>query len=431
MIEPDPFEAPAPAFPETDLGRRLLRRGTESIGVVDLRHAFALYSRAALLALGRFGFLSELRRRYGAERRMESPAGLVFRNSAREHGHFPIAASGAPHAQSQAAPITAPTLSPNAVRTPTDPAMELATAKVYRVRRTRPPRDASEPETPPRAAATPAPAVRTQAGRPDSMATPVEDRRSIPPAPEAGAPIGAADVRVAGPPAAQAAATAPRGAVGEPDAQPHDSRSAEAPLIFARREIVMPRSAPVDPQPEPGAGPNLASPLPLRAIRPLTEAGSLPSSASGPREDGRRSWPNSDPHSPQGGDAATSVPPVAPPGAPARPLSERPAQPAPVAAEIRPALPRSPSPPIVWRKPQPERESRDALPQTMFAAPAMDGGRTFSPAGANEAFGQRTAPPTAAFSEAGSTDVAQIARQVSRAIARELRIHRERRGRTR
>jgi len=310
--------------------------------------------------------------------------------------------------------------------------MELATAKVYRVRRTRPPHDASEPETSPRAGAGPAPGVQTHGERLVSPPAQIEERRpshAFPPEPVAA--NGAADVRAAGPPAKQAAATASRGAAAEPDAQPHGSLSAEAPLIFARREIVTPRSAPVDPQPEPGAGPNLASSLPLRTIRPLTEVGSLPSSAPGSREDGRRSWSNSDPHSPQGGDAATGVPPVAPPGAPARALSDRQAQPAPVAAEIRPAQLRSPSPPIVWRKPQPERESRDALPQTMFVAPAMDGGRTLSAGGANEVFGQRAAPPTAALSEASPTDVAQIARQVSRAIARELRIDRERRGRTR
>jgi len=103
-----------------------------------------------------------------------------------------------------------------------------------------------------------------------------------------------------------------------------------------------------------------------------------------------------------------------------------------VAAEISPTLPPNSASAIVWRKPHHERESRDVMPQTMIVASgATDGGQTSSAAGANANFGGQIAPSTAAFADAGAADVTHIARQVSRAIARELRIDRERRGRTR
>ena len=55
------------AFPVSDLTRRLLRRASEPIGVIDTRHAEKLHSRSSLLPAQRLEFLNNLKTRYGVE----------------------------------------------------------------------------------------------------------------------------------------------------------------------------------------------------------------------------------------------------------------------------------------------------------------------------------------------------------------------------
>jgi hypothetical protein len=55
------------AFPISDLTRRLLRRATEPVGVVDVRHAGELHSRSSLWSGQRLELLEGLRRRYGLD----------------------------------------------------------------------------------------------------------------------------------------------------------------------------------------------------------------------------------------------------------------------------------------------------------------------------------------------------------------------------
>lgn len=164
-------------------------------------------------------------------------------------------------------------------------------------------------------------------------------------------------------------------------------------------------------------------------------AGAASPSAPASREGEPRSWLRSDfaPDASHGVDEASPVPLPASPSAPGRTPGASPSQPhALVAAEIGSALPRSLPPAIVWRKPHHEGESQAVLPQTMFVpSGAPQGARTLSVVGAKEIFGEQFAPSKTAFANVGAADATHIARQVSRAIARELRIDRERRGRTR
>jgi hypothetical protein len=53
------------AFPVSDLTRRLLRRATEPIGAIDVRHAVELHSRSSLWSAQRSELLEGLKRRYG------------------------------------------------------------------------------------------------------------------------------------------------------------------------------------------------------------------------------------------------------------------------------------------------------------------------------------------------------------------------------
>lgn len=55
------------AFPVSDLTRRLLRRATEPVGVIDVRHAAELHSRSSSLSGQRLELLEGLRRRYGLD----------------------------------------------------------------------------------------------------------------------------------------------------------------------------------------------------------------------------------------------------------------------------------------------------------------------------------------------------------------------------
>lgn len=55
------------AFPVSDLMRRLLRRASEPVGVIDTRHAVELHARSSLLPTQRLDFLNNLKTRYGVE----------------------------------------------------------------------------------------------------------------------------------------------------------------------------------------------------------------------------------------------------------------------------------------------------------------------------------------------------------------------------
>ena len=67
MTESEHQDALTVAFPESDLTHRLLRRATESIGVIDTGHAMELHARASILQGQRLALLDNLRGRYGLD----------------------------------------------------------------------------------------------------------------------------------------------------------------------------------------------------------------------------------------------------------------------------------------------------------------------------------------------------------------------------
>src|SRR5262249_16330375 len=65
MRDSEPQGEQTVAVPLSDLARRLLRRATAPIGVIDVRHAAELHARASLWPVRRLGLANELKARYG------------------------------------------------------------------------------------------------------------------------------------------------------------------------------------------------------------------------------------------------------------------------------------------------------------------------------------------------------------------------------
>ena len=448
MSDVEDLDAMVRSFPQSALGWRLLRRSAASMGVVDMSHAFRLHSRATLRPTRRLGLPSELKRRYGHNHNEASPMGLVFRNAA----VGPVAASFATTANATFG-VTVSTVATNEPPRPRgameprfDAAAESATTTLYRVKRPKASQDAGHAavsagvRTPGMVTLEPLASPRgTQSSSAPvaPMDAQVEERRPPSVSPESPAPVRAADSAVTGRVAPEPSATAPPRASGEADSQPQGSLSARpSPLVFARREIIAPQAARNDQQPAKPVASSATTPTPHPPARTLTEPGSVSPTTPASREGERQLSPrlNFAPQPAQGSDPASGPPPLYVANASARTPSDRLAQShVPVSAEIRPSQAASASPTIVWRKPHHEREGREVMPQTPIAAFAStDGGQTrFVAADGKAGFGERAASPTTRFADGGAVDVAHIAREVSRTIARQLRVDRERRGRTR
>jgi hypothetical protein len=100
-----------------------------------------------------------------------------------------------------------------------------------------------------------------------------------------------------------------------------------------------------------------------------------------------------------------------------------------VSAEIRAATPPPGSAGIVWRKADANGASRASAAPAPAAAPTYSNGAQILRAPAAEAdSGSGVTPAEIPSSESGEVDVFLIAEQVSRIIARQLRVERERRG---
>lgn len=67
MTGPEQHDGQTVAFPVNELTRRLLRRASEPIGVIDVLHAAELHSRASLGVGSRLEFVNNLKQRYGAD----------------------------------------------------------------------------------------------------------------------------------------------------------------------------------------------------------------------------------------------------------------------------------------------------------------------------------------------------------------------------
>ena len=436
MSDVERYDALARAFPESELGRRLLRRGTAFIGVIDLRRAFALHSRASLPALARLGLLRDLKRRYGQEQETERAPGLVFRNGVTgpAAASFPMGANGAFNMASSAQRADGSPPPAHVTRQQADPTTESATAKL-RVKRPEASYDRREPYVP---AAGVVAEPETQ-GRGTPLSTRRQEADARPSsgllAPEPIDPIHRTEMAAAWTAAREASSDSLRAPPAERDMQSQGALRPKAPLlVLARREALAQQSTRADAQLD------LMKTAASRASRPAPSAKDADplsvSAARAQRTEPRSSErPNSIPGFAQDEEQATSLAPQqavyavpsksgSTPGGPSGP------SPTLVAEEIRASANASPA--IVWRRAQHDGESRDVIPPSVADRPALvEGGQTLSRAGAQTDLGERTSPFAAPFTQVGAVDLANVARQVSRAIARQLRIDRERRGRAR
>ena len=539
MSEPDQQDRPTGAFPVSDLTRRLLRRGSEPIGVIDTRHTVELHGRASLLGR-RTELLDGLKTRYG----LAQNAGDL---TAAPAAAMPFIAPF----QRMAASLDLPPMSPSSARalaaSATDapaPALPESSAPHYRVKRPdrhAEPNQSRSPASAKVTAATPA-TGGARAGRTADAAMPVQRKVDMPsspggtqdspaPPPSAAAadpagPVndhlvaqsgavaaplrqareqqprtaGAAPMQLqrrpdrttaqsdgnaepARPPASNiaqpvAATTAALGgqrtsetslpgvsalpvvraiAVGHPDADDkvgggsliarslppvgevvHTAGAAQMPLQRKRddaeeagqslpSDAVAPASRqhalPVDDAPVTGS---LSTSLPLQreAVRPMTAAPDRTSTSLPLQREAERPM--------TAAPETVSVQPVQAAAAPSP--AATPAQPRnAVAAEIPPAplLPTG----IVWRKADINdagRESARPAPFSSAGAGYANGAVVMREAAAGEPGPSGDAAPVAAPAAGGEgVDVVRIAEEVSRILARQLRVERERRGRTR
>jgi len=228
----------------------------------------------------------------------------------------------------------------------------------------------------------------------------------------------------------------------EPNMQSEGSLRHDAPpLIFARHAVLAQQATRDDAQHNfmKTIASRAALPVPHSAARPSTELRRASLSAFGDQADEGRSSATSNRVPGVARGAGHAIPAAPHPAVDATPNafnrapSDRPPRSlAIVAVEIRASPLSGASPAIVWRKARHDRESRDVIPPSVIDRSAsVQGRQILSVSGAQTDFGERISPLATPFAGVGAVDVTNLARQVSRAIARQLRVDRERRGRTR
>lgn len=418
------------AFPVSDLTRRLLRRATEPIGVIDVRHATELHSRSGLWLGQRLELLDNLKSRY----RLDQGAGGTAGAAAVAGGMYFISplqrmAATSPFDLASVSRWVSRTGMPETATGTVSQLSPASSAQQYRVKR---PNSHAEPnpskafssetvssQSPVRGgiqvSANSAPAMLLQR-KTSEMQSPISSR----PDPSAMPLVHAAGVET---PERVDNRLAPR----------HDSSPTIDPLA---QVCELPRTAIVAQmhlQRMPGAsaaGEKIGS-LSTREDLPGDEAPILGSSpSSGLHLQRKPNDPATFPaaNSAQTAETVTALPPTLPPA-----RSNSRSQGA-VSAEIRvaPSLPGSTS--IVWRRADTNGASREsATPGPALAAgPAYAIGPQIMREAVSEPVSSGSVAPIAtATAGSNGADVMRVAEQVSRIIARQLRVERERRGRTR
>jgi hypothetical protein len=380
----------------SDLARRLLRRATAPIGVIDARHAAELHARASLWPVRRLELVNELKTRYG----------LAQNGGSMAASSMPLMAPPGMPDLFASPPVAAGT---SAAISPTETAGPFA----------EPPSSPPSPSSPPRYR------VRRRGANAESDSSAADPAPALPPG-AAGLvrPEQANDIRaVDGSPASQVAELPrtfmalqlmPGGStVEQVGATPSGVATAAMQDGFAGDNALPAMSA------APARVPAAEYPLAVAPAAPPASADTptLPlAPVSAPSL--QRKADHSSAIAAETAAAAPTVFAVASPT-----IGEAHSR-GPTAAEVRvaPALPAATS--IVWRKAEADGASRNgALDPASMAAPQIM--RTAEPGP-----GSTGPPPTLVAGDSG-TNIARIAEQVSRVIARRLRVELERRGRTR
>ena len=453
------------AFPLSDLGRRLLRRATAPIGVIDVRHAAALHSRASLWPSQRLDLLENLKLRYGLQQGPGGAAHLV----ARAASAAPFAASLSVTANVAARPATAAKAASE--RSPEAP------AERYRVKRPQAALNRPKPLIPQSVGASSATAGDGTGGEPVSGV--LLQRK----ADAAQSPAGAGAESFASPPLRTAAAgaeslaspslrTATSGAspYEEPISRQQAPRMALA-VAFALQGPARTQLEQVGGSWRDDFGPKSArqdtETAPTKAVPPSAEL-TLSRKADHPpvppaaADESERFAPRHDVGAVSGrkqssiDEASTLRPPpsvrldlrrkadpalaAAPENSvqvarisTARNLADTNEQTrGAVSAEMRVTPPPVASLGTVWRRPHRDSLSGESVPPILAIGSTPATGPRITPEIRSEpAFGVGPAPPSVPITDGGGRDLTHVARQVSRVIARELRVERERRGRTR
>jgi len=437
------------AFPENDLTRRLLRRATEPIGVVTVRHAAELHSRASIGLGPRLELLDNIKTRYGpgagGAAAAASPVGGMSLIALQRMAAGPPNFAAAPALANRAGtPETATGSVPTA-----------ASAPQYRVKR---PDRAPEPyssmpsETiaalspaavgvPIRTNSTPALHLQRKANETPSLANDKPDSSALPlvraAAVDAGEqvdnkPARARDGSLTTNPLPQVNELPSIATVAPLHVQRKSDRSSAAEAIDSvstppdfRGDLPLPHKVDHPPAIQVAAE-EIDRFSTFADFRSASIRGAADNALSGAAAGDLPLQRKIDPSALS---VAGSVPTAGSPAAP--PATNAPAHGA-VATELRV----SPSPAdatrIVWRKAAADsanRESAERGPTTAVGQTHTSGLQVMRQVDAEAASNGDSAPVATPALESNGVDIGQIAEQVSRMIARQLRVERERWGR--
>jgi len=441
------------AFPPNDLTRRLMRRATDPIGVIDVRHAVGLHARSDLWPAQRLGLLDNLKRRYGVLADAGGATGIAAPVATGLPFVSPLHRTAASSPVDRMSPSVSSPGSADTAAATVSQASSATSASQYRVRRpdSRAPRDPAAPSFSDASGAR-SPAEVTRVGVNASATIQVQRKTSDMPSPAGSAPD-------ASPPVVRAAALDARWHTS--DTLASDGSFAAYPLPQAGELPIMAASMIGRPSTsqalgrtsarEDRSGDAATSSIPSSVALHLQRKANHPSAVTATGEETGR-FPAlgdvtraSTRDERRGHDAPTSSNPSSrglqlqrmPDHPSALPLAG-PVQTAEAKAQFRgavaaevlapPQLPGSAS--IVWRK----ADANGASRASATSGPAPTGGPTYTQImrqSQSEPTPGSIAPVATAAVGNNGVDITRVADQVGRMIARQLRIERERRGMTR
>jgi hypothetical protein len=416
----------AVAFPESELTHRLLRRATEPIGVINVRQASELHSRTLWMAQ-RAELLDNIKSRYGLDQGASNPAG--------------IAAPAMPfisplQAMAASSPFDLASMSPSAGRMPvtetlTSTASTVSPAPQYRVKRPHtqagpsPTQSSAGGEI--RVSPHTLPAIQRKINETQSSASSIPDA-SAPPLALAREVSTAAEIVHSATPHVSRPLSTPEDLPADKAPKLNSSlpQVRELPSITAATQMHLQRM----PESSPAAdeiGPSLTAPASTRKDSPgygVPAVSNVPSGDLHVQRTAEHSPALPAIHVAQTAETGTALPPS---------RSDSQSQGA-ISPEIRvaPRLPASTS--IIWRKADTNgagRESAAHAPTLTVGPTYTNGPQIMRQPVSQPVSGGGVAAVATPPSGSNRVDLTRMAENVSRIIARQLRIDRERRGRTR
>jgi hypothetical protein len=430
MKDSEHQDGQAVAFPESELTRRLLRRATEPIGVINVRQASELHSRTLWIAQ-RAELLDNIKNRYGLGQGASNPAGIAA----------PAMPFVSPlQAMAASSPFDSASMSPSAGRMPvtetlTSTASTVSPAPQYRVKRPHTQAGPSptqstargeirvSPHTPP--------AIQRKINETQSSASSTPDA-SAPPLVLAGEVPAAAEIVPSATPHVSRPASTPEDLPADKAPKLNSSlpQVRELPSIAAAPRMHlqrMPESSPAAGQISHPTNPNVFGVASTPEDLPGRGAPAVSNVSSGDlhvQRTAEHSPALPAIHVPQTAETGTALPPSRSDSQSQRAISPE--------IRVAPLLPASTS--IIWRKADTNGGGRESAAQapTLTVGPTYTNGPQIMRQPVSQPVsGGGVAAVATAPSGSNRVDLTRMAENVSRIIARQLRIDRERRGRTR